>query len=261
MSPCPEKCHLLALPRELRDRIYENVLTDDDGLICVATVAGANTGKEPSTQFQFLSHTDDESKQGSNQLRYVCRQLHQETCGLALGYNNLIFTSTTQFSTFLATCSPYHQSQMRTVTIQEHIIPLYGKCFPLGWTTHLVATSLCSLCRAQPNLTMYIILDYFNADTDFGDWMVFGGALQYAVRGSFPAALEESGRIRTALVAYANHCVKGLGGETVPWNLRLVPKGMGEEGFGGSTRYGLVLEGEKREKWVGQVRKWCEEGF
>lgn len=71
-TPPPGPSRLLALPRELRDTIYEFTLTEPNGLSL-------------RTRLSFFVGLRNNSKQEEmNQLKYVCRQLYAETKGRAL---------------------------------------------------------------------------------------------------------------------------------------------------------------------------------
>ncbi|KAI4684041.1 hypothetical protein J4E81_009204 [Alternaria sp. BMP 2799] len=102
---------LLALPRELRDIIYEGkyALTEDRGLLMIET--------HPKS---FRGHRLYEHWVESNRLKYVCRQLYDETKGLGLRLNDLAFQSDRQiadFYTFITACSWSQQQCIRQVTL------------------------------------------------------------------------------------------------------------------------------------------------
>jgi hypothetical protein len=77
--------HLLDLPAELRNRIYEYTLTD-------STSAGLEY-KELSgdSDTQKSCYVITLNKKPFNILKNACRQLRAETTGLELAYNVLIF--------------------------------------------------------------------------------------------------------------------------------------------------------------------------
>jgi hypothetical protein len=262
MSAPSKPCNLLSLPREIRDEIYECVLTEEEGLWC-SIGSGNNLDTESWNSFRCYTRKDLSSNCESNQLRYVSRQLYYETRGLSLRYSDLIFESTALFCAFLSTCAARHIGRLRNIAINEHIAPQYGKCFPLAYLPSLISPSLSAFCAAHPDVAVSVLLDYFNTSTDFGDWIIFGGAIHYAVQGNLPDALEENGRIRTALVAYKKMLVRELGTGKLVGGLRLQPSGMvdAEEWGKGVSRYGFALTGMERIAWVRQIKKWCKEGF
>jgi hypothetical protein len=78
-----DRCRLLELPGELRNMVYQNVLTHPLGLI--------STPDEPALGFIPHSGTARGARgQDPNPLRYVCRQLHYETRHLLLKHNSCV---------------------------------------------------------------------------------------------------------------------------------------------------------------------------
>lgn len=87
-----------SLPREIRDQIYEYVLTADDNTLSYRVCYGVETDtavfcgnnhEEPvelSKPCMSLEHRNEQH----NQLRYVCRQLYTETNGLEFKLNDVV---------------------------------------------------------------------------------------------------------------------------------------------------------------------------
>ena len=116
---------LILLPRELRDIIYEYVLTEEGGVIANARF---NANGLPC----FRANNSSENK--LTNLYLVCRQLQAETNGLLLRYNDLTFIDTfwltrhsayQHFARFVEGCSRDHLSQLRRVIIldDQTVIP------------------------------------------------------------------------------------------------------------------------------------------
>jgi hypothetical protein len=93
-----ERCRLLELPGELRNMIYEIVLTYPRGLL--------NTPKdEAAPGFITYSGTARGAEgAGPNSLRSVFRQLHYDTKNLLLKYNCCVFKGECQ-ATYKTNCS------------------------------------------------------------------------------------------------------------------------------------------------------------
>ncbi|KAH7064397.1 hypothetical protein BKA63DRAFT_572304 [Paraphoma chrysanthemicola] len=70
------------LPRELRDIIYEYALTENGGL-------AVDMWDDFSHALVFRAAKENGTREDSNQLRLVCRQLHSETNSLGLHYNDI----------------------------------------------------------------------------------------------------------------------------------------------------------------------------
>ena len=72
-------------------------------------------------------YEDEYTTVEANQLQYVCRSLRNETKGLGLKYNNIVFVKREyweaaacyQFARFLHHCGPYWRSQIRLVTLRS----------------------------------------------------------------------------------------------------------------------------------------------
>jgi hypothetical protein len=75
---------LIRLPRELRDIIYEYTLTEEGGLVADVLINTYGLAR-------FRAARAVNNNRESNQLRLVCRQLHAETSGLGLQYNDITF--------------------------------------------------------------------------------------------------------------------------------------------------------------------------
>lgn len=141
---------LLLLPGELRNLIYQFVLTSNNGqLFCKETRSLQSTPNrhngENKSELEaapdaritvyyerlhpssFKLYEDEYTMVEANQLQYVCRSLRNETKGLGLKYNNIGFVrredweaaACYQFARFLHHCGPYWRSQIRLVTLRS----------------------------------------------------------------------------------------------------------------------------------------------
>jgi hypothetical protein len=126
---------LLALPRELRDIIYDFALTEDEGMMLVER-HDLNTSAR-----SFKGCKKNDPTWELNQLKSTSKQLYAETKGLGLGLNELSIRSEQQiadFGIFIATCSPGQQKRIRRVTLSsndnfpaEAIRAFFGSVIPL----------------------------------------------------------------------------------------------------------------------------------
>ncbi|KAH3961202.1 hypothetical protein HBI56_209920 [Parastagonospora nodorum] len=141
---------LLLLPGEVRNLIYKFVLTSNSGqLFCKEkrslqptpnrhsstheTEPLASSDKRIALYYEHLRpgslklYEDEYGIVEANQLQYVCRSLRNETKGLGLKYNNIIFVrreeweaaACYQFARFLHHCGLYWRSRMRLVTLRS----------------------------------------------------------------------------------------------------------------------------------------------
>lgn len=74
--------HFLTLPGEIRNLIYDYALAYETGLIGIL---------EPSAPQPIITFWDQERRNAANMLKYVCRQLRQETTALRVRYNLITF--------------------------------------------------------------------------------------------------------------------------------------------------------------------------
>jgi hypothetical protein len=121
--PPPGPSRILALPRELRDIVYDYALTEDDGLLLVE-----RSHPNASTRsFKGCSHNS--RNWDANRLQHVCRLLYAETKGLGLGLNELTFDSlqpSADFGAFFARCLTYQQQRIRKVTVDGRRYSCHG---------------------------------------------------------------------------------------------------------------------------------------
>ncbi|KAF1979596.1 hypothetical protein BU23DRAFT_563003 [Bimuria novae-zelandiae CBS 107.79] len=98
---------LLQLPGELRNQIYECVLSAGDNLLKHHVVNGSNPSSTGPDLFQ--AHYLENNGLEFNQLKYVSKQLWWETHSLELKYNSILFeglTAVDELGRFLTICSP-----------------------------------------------------------------------------------------------------------------------------------------------------------
>ncbi|KAF2122108.1 hypothetical protein BDV96DRAFT_682119 [Lophiotrema nucula] len=138
---------LLKLPRELRDMIYEHALTFGgeelycrSGSLSLELLDEKKQVQQPNNQQKvqryiespinlrlYLTQKDEVE---ANQLKYVCRQLHQDTSGLELAYNTIVFfgevnryDKMVQCSRFLYHCGKQWKSRLRRMILRDEIHP------------------------------------------------------------------------------------------------------------------------------------------
>jgi hypothetical protein len=137
------------LPGELRNEIYGYVLTSPFGVRCVYT--GTTNGRV----YRMHSYLDNgkwhAAHEEFNQLRYVCRQLYQETSGhfvlenndieffSSFGNNFIEMPATRVCARFLEDCSSVYKKNLRNMSIYQvhpgfgsgylHFEPLYIEDF------------------------------------------------------------------------------------------------------------------------------------
>lgn len=135
----------MSLPRELRDLIYELVLTEEGGLVydVVRLAPGQFQGR-----FRAAGSTRE-----ANQLRYVNRQLHAETSAISLRYNDISFGSHdesfsgniyTLFESFVYNCSPGCLRDIKRIEIYDAKTPPPSQRVVLS---RLISPGVVRFCR------------------------------------------------------------------------------------------------------------------
>ncbi|KAF2787720.1 hypothetical protein K505DRAFT_342715 [Melanomma pulvis-pyrius CBS 109.77] len=132
------RCFFFTLPRELRDEIYEYALTEEWGLAShhrkpysiLVAARGPPSGTDEEEMNQNweddrLAEASAMKSMESNRLVYVCRQLHRETLGLGLKFNDLTFYHTekmcalSHFGRFIQHCPTTLQRYVRKITVVQ----------------------------------------------------------------------------------------------------------------------------------------------
>jgi hypothetical protein len=157
--------------------IYQHVLTSEHGLT-VSTSGGRARLSPMSTEVLFRDREDEEQPTNAspwmpdtgahaNQMRYVCRQLKEETTGLEIRFNKLTFFDMgyghairrpfcSDLIDFGYICAPICLRKIKHITICD----IDGKSYDasrsqLGMDPVMNATIM-SLCRNYPSMTVTI---------------------------------------------------------------------------------------------------------
>ena len=248
----PQPTPLLRLPGELRNRIYEYALTNENGLYY--TKKHFNAGPRNSKPSKLALHTKelhkpklvmadpvwdnldiyscsevswinsdyyDELKRSYtedfNQLKYVCRQLYSETAGLELKYNDLILSAKWNLLSKL-TQSFAEFPVSGTVSLRKVI--LRGPLDPIK-----KLLKLDEFCKQQPHITVHYQIVQLQYTTFVEDLMAMGLALNLVLRGVdlshlLPHLLPQSVSPLSLLMEYQNMVVRISGslplGEITP---------------------------------------------
>lgn len=83
-TPTAGRCDFFELPRELRDMVYKFALHHENGLVTSPHQASAPV-------FRIKTEGAQENYKDPNNLRHVCRQLHEETKGVLFKMNTVTF--------------------------------------------------------------------------------------------------------------------------------------------------------------------------
>jgi hypothetical protein len=192
---------LLRLPGEIRNRIYEYVLSD-------AEVACRPHQMHHGFAVYRLHRFRDNviARQEVNEMKYACRQLYHETWGLGLTWNPITFPNLPRelpsasgvCADFLSSCPTSHLARLRAVHIWEKGFSsdeFHG--FHLG----SVAT-IAMFCASHRHMEVTLHLTFFSRECDPFLAAITGCAIQKALSKTSPAQLVNPGnffmqRVRT----------------------------------------------------------------
>ncbi|KAF2871671.1 hypothetical protein BDV95DRAFT_572515 [Massariosphaeria phaeospora] len=170
-------CYFLTLPGEIRNIIYEYVLTEAEPIVHRLDKQLSRFDRTQSAvKIRIVErHSEDDDEDDYdvpanlyvgptpsvevNQLQYVSHQFRYETKGLELRYNDLTFQQVNrrphthrQFLRFLKSCSPSRHSEIRTVTLGHEPSPCgYRPPYLMTATCRRDLRSIVTFCRAHPN--------------------------------------------------------------------------------------------------------------
>jgi hypothetical protein len=244
--PPPGPSRLFALPRELRDIVYDYVLAEDDGLLLVEH-------HDPNTSTRsFKGCRNSDPSWEANQLKYVCCQLFEETKGLGLGLNELKTKSIADFANFIATCSTDQQKRIRKLTLSTDANN------PAMAFEELSGSIIPSHCISHPQCDVRLRLGYYHEELGGHLW-VWGAALLLCVinRHAHPFV---PGAIRQSMKSASMPKITTF---CFPKNIRVFPSAPPPE-----ISSEAFLQAVKQfwdENHVGYVReelrKWYRDGF
>ncbi|KAF2240957.1 hypothetical protein BU26DRAFT_572195 [Trematosphaeria pertusa] len=269
---------LLQLPGELRNRIYEYVLTDPSplGLQYSEQFVGGTCISKPWLKPRFEGMRDKEI----TKIKYVCRKLYAETAGLEIKFNSLRFSDSEcparMFKDFLAICSPSKAAWIRTVVLR---LGDYSHCISVLQENIDTLLPIADFCRRNPQATVkytYGAWEYSpcceppNSGRPFIFAMEFieaGVHLTKAFRGQDldfllpPSDRETWEAARDWRAATDEKKLEGLQAPNFkfwPGDLYLDP------GFANGVRRDAIifdLEEDIMRLWVEYAKKWGEEGI
>jgi hypothetical protein len=163
---------LFRLPGELRNRVYELVLTSSEPLRY--SVYSADQVEKPVLG---VATTSDRVTLEFNQLKYVNKALYAECAGLEIKYSDISFGSYInegkppgyQFIAWVETMTPTKQHWLNktTITLQDPYSATKKPAFRLQSvpdTAHTIA-QLAEFCRTHSNITMTYSLPHWKLPT------------------------------------------------------------------------------------------------
>ncbi|KAI4613932.1 hypothetical protein J4E80_006620 [Alternaria sp. BMP 0032] len=244
---------LLALPRELRDIIYEYALTEDEGLLLFER---RTLGEPYSSQRIFEGRRLTDPDVESNRLKYVCRQLYDETKGLGLGLNDLAMHSKRQiegFAAFLHTCSASQQQWIRKVTLNDAFVGSHGY---LGSWEKAIET-LRPYGASHPCMKFHLYVGSLSTIESAAHWLLLAGIILHAryMHANHTTIPPQINRMAARITADRAN--------PIPSHIRVFPgKGPGHVLHTGFDEESVQRYGEEQVKiCTRELEKWQREGI
>ncbi|KAH7079750.1 hypothetical protein FB567DRAFT_552146 [Paraphoma chrysanthemicola] len=273
--------HLFDLPAEMLNMIYEYALTTDNGHLETEILRPNYWEPDDTRKTRIRPFLDPyRTYEEFNTLKYVCKKFYEETTGLELQYNTLVFNQKAraelepdqQLLTFASLCSPAKWSWIKSIELHIKALAMPYRMHLTYFLTedHLDAYArVANFCRDNPNIQVKYILNslYWGAGYHVG-----AGA-----RGIINQGIVLHKALRDVDVSYLHPqeaadlleygAVLRRGKNVSLWyapNLRFYPmqKKMDEMEFRrgrGSVNMDEVEGG--MDKWIEVVNDWVKNGF
>jgi len=179
----PHQSHLMLLPPELRNHIYELVLTVTTGVRLTWTMGVSRKKQKP------IMVTNDTDLRPVNQLKYASRQLYHETSGLEIKFNCVVVdearasASISRFIEFTKRCSAGKLQWLTQVVLEEKATAEEEKMFE--WQRKYVHSTLALLefCAANPHTTVALQVPHFELIPTSGEFAYQYRAYEFIEQG------------------------------------------------------------------------------
>jgi hypothetical protein len=280
--------HLLDLPAELRNRIYEYALTD-------STSAGLEY-KELSgdSDTQKSCYVITLNKKPFNILKNACRQLRAETTGLELAYNVLIFAQkhitapqpTRLFDRFLDHASDADSAKLTAITLKgayraerepfSSLVRLasWARRHPKVWVKYIPG----DFCLGPPDIEGFPrdceewSIQEFNMASRAARLFLHAGvfwSVRMRGRSSFSegvvAVTSQTTVLGLALFVHESEWGGCELRDVQAPNLRFWPFDVGDEKLRTGALWALVegerVGGQVRKEWAAAMERWIAEGI
>ncbi|KAH4001728.1 hypothetical protein HBI13_059920 [Parastagonospora nodorum] len=278
--------HFLSLPAELRNKIYEFVLSATSDLLVKMVRGTSRRSKKPRL-------TDyDTPEQEFNQIKFVNRQLYAETAGMEVSFNRIrcgiqvgvkSYRPIHRFRQFVKECAPGKWKWLRHIVLGPPFSPKDEDVF--GWMYnnrhHVIA--LINLCIANPHLTLHLHIpgwpDYMSGPHNAYRLVFMGAVFERLFRDRDLTDMIPESKDRTLDEIDSSYIYPLLKGDVeqvktlgpLAPNLRFHPiafvideEQFRQEAFASWQHYAIdpqVLPHDAIDNWVRYVRKWFLEGI
>ena len=202
--PKDEACPLMALPGELLNQIYGFTLSEPGGL----HYATVSMDSDHDTKPRLCTS----KRIGANMLQYTSKQLRNDTRGLGLRFNHLIFKQKTVECTVVSCATFLEQMAKRWYPCLRNIFMVRAGTNPASLAAR---DKIVDICRSQPTLTVKCsFFTGWTSDTPFcaAVYSLIIHTLAYRGYAAFQELLPNPPRaviISQAVIDCVQHCRNG----------------------------------------------------
>jgi hypothetical protein len=275
----PQSAALLKLPGEMRNKIYAQVLTVMPSSSIQITFPRHERRPGESRKHLRPFHLYNTPPE-FNQLKYVCRELYNETAALELKHNNLAFSQVAraelepdlQLLEFTRLCSPTKFAWVQTVELHIKALAMpYREHLSYFLKPHHIDAYIrvAQFCRKHPAISVKYILNSFTWLSAFHVARESQGFINQGIVLQKTLRNKNLSWLRPGMARYLLEEGADLRGrrKVQSWfaeNLKFFPRkeAFDEKTFRRGAR-GVTFEGVKGgvDTWIATAKEWCEDGF
>lgn len=244
--------------------MYEYALTEEGGLVKDNVFSNGTAVAEG----RFWAAGDQATMGEANQLKYVCRQLYQETKGLGIRLNDLTFRSSygasasSLFRHFLLyECTLNCHAHIKSVIVEETVYFTHDTPNPFlsTWRQEHIRRFL----EVSPCASITVNLRFVNSMMDARwFWVVVASAIHRMIRGEFPGALRpNTAEHHLASSVFLRMSVQNkTQSDGFPTNIHFFPREVPVRA-NCMNMNGRIPGAANIEEWNAQTKEWQVEGF
>jgi hypothetical protein len=270
------------LPRELRDCIYEYVLTDPMGLSCRAgedgvsricaspgvdlrRAAATNANRRcpwrsvySTVRAMFWTATDKPQTKTFNQIQYVNREFRRETFGLEFRYNSIVFEDAGHLSA-AQRCRTFVNEVAGRHYADELKLCIMGSRLSVRREFKDQAPTLLEFCAQHPKATIRSHDPHWSLEDP--KFILIGLGYTIALRGD-RLILGELMRHSSPLLTFDLSDACPALPKRIPRNYRILPveKQLSRAMLRESCERSFILDGTDLLQWIHLAEQWFKEG-
>ncbi|KAF2244795.1 hypothetical protein BU26DRAFT_579477 [Trematosphaeria pertusa] len=235
------QCPLLSLPGELRNMIYQHTSEVAGDVYCVKGCHGPSIDD---------SHPHIQRMLGSNQLKYVCRQLYHETSAIGLHKKDVSFKVG-----HVLTAATWLDTNITKLIVEGY----------KGTDIHVAP--LVRACRSNPKLEVFVLSPSLVITAGCSHLIPLGAAMQMVLRNrALPFSTDHETSVKIEKLVkeiledpmHLAYSVPSAVERPVPSNFKIFPWDAYDEE---TLRYSYLLKRKGFEDWIAQIREWYSHGI